>query len=80
MVKSTFSLDDLTIAKLQALARKWQVPKTEVLRRAVREAAERESDVSVEEKLAALHELQRQFAEAKTDFVKWRKTIREGRR
>lgn len=78
-LKSTFSLDQASIQKLKRLARKWQVSKTEVLRRALAKAEE--PDVSsVEERLEALHRLQRWAKEKQIDFQKWKKTIKNGRR
>jgi transposase-like protein len=40
MVKVTFTIDATTAASIQALAEEWQVPKSEVVRRAVRQARE----------------------------------------
>jgi ribbon-helix-helix CopG family protein len=77
-LKSTFSLDESSIAKLQRLSRKWQVSKTEVLRRALRQAAEREEAPEV--KIAALRALRSELHAKGVDFAAWRKTIRAGRR
>lgn len=77
--KSTYSLDTSTLATLNRLAQRWQVSKTEVVRRALREAAERET-ISPEERIAALHALQRSLAAKKVDFKKWQQTIKDGRR
>ena len=44
-IKSTYSLDVETARTLEALAQRWNVPKTEVLRRAIRAAAQEESPV-----------------------------------
>ncbi len=79
-VKSTFSLDEASIAKLQTLARKWQVPKTEVLRRALHQTLEREQEAPVAEKLAALHALQKELRAQGVDFAAWKKNARSGRR
>lgn len=78
--KSTFSLDPASLARLQALAHKWQVPKTEVLRRALHQAAENEKALSPQEKIALLHRLQTQFAEAGIDFERWKRDTKRGRR
>lgn len=78
--KSTYSLDTSTLATLNRLAQQWQVSKTEVLRRALQQAAEREQSISPEEKIAALHSLQKELQEAGVDFAAWQKTIRTGRR
>jgi len=77
--KSTYSLDAPTLATLNRLARRWQVSKTEVLRRALRQAAEKEA-ISPAERIAALHELQRWVAEKRIDLKEWQRTIKDGRR
>jgi hypothetical protein len=43
MIKSTYSLDLETVRKLERLAARWRVSKSEVLRRAVAVAAKEES-------------------------------------
>ncbi|HMG04957.1 MAG TPA: ribbon-helix-helix protein, CopG family [Chthoniobacterales bacterium] len=78
--KATFSLDAASIARLQALAQKWQVPKTEVLRRALQQAAENEETLSPQEKIALLHRLQTHFAESGVDFERWKRDTKKGRR
>ena len=77
-VQSTFELDPESVAALSQLVRRWQTPEEEVLRRVLQDAAQREESVSVKEKLAALHQLQKETAG--TDFDLWRETIRNGRR
>jgi hypothetical protein len=77
-VQSTFPLDAESTAMLSELARRWQTSETEVLRRVLHDAAQREQRASIEEKLAALHQLQKDMAG--TDFDAWRETIRNGRR
>lgn len=78
-IKSTYSLDPPSLATLNRLARHWKVSKTEVLRRALRQAAQQES-ISPEERVAALHELQRWVAEDQVDLKRWQQTIKDGRR
>jgi predicted transcriptional regulator len=78
--KSTFSLDAASVARLQALAHKWQVPKTEVLRRALLQAAENEKALSSEEKIDLWHRLQKKFADAGVDFERWKRDTKRGRR
>lgn len=76
--KSTYSLDPETLERLERLARRWQVSKTEVIRRAV---AKVDSGVpSADERIAALHELQRLTEERGIDLKKWQRTIKDGRR
>ncbi len=77
--KSTYSLDAPTLATLNRLARRWQVSKTEVLRRALRQAAENEA-IPPAERIAALHEVQRWAAEKRVDLKAWQRTIKDGRR
>jgi hypothetical protein len=78
-IKSTFSLDRVTIERIDSLAERWHVSKTEVLRRAVRNADERIA-LDAEERLEAMRKLQESLARRKVDFAKWKKTIHDGRR
>ncbi|MBC5811537.1 MAG: ribbon-helix-helix protein, CopG family [Candidatus Eremiobacteraeota bacterium] len=80
VLKSTFSLDAQSVARLQALARKWQVPKTEVVRRALQQAFAGEEILSPEQKIATLRRLQKKFAAAGVDFEKWKRETKRGRR
>jgi hypothetical protein len=77
--KSTFSLDPATIDRITDLSERWQVSKTEVLRRAVRQADERVA-LDAEQRIAALHRLQKSLKDRKVDFNKWKKAINDGRR
>jgi hypothetical protein len=76
--KATYSLDSETLEKLNGLSRRWQVSKTEALRRAVRRAAE--AVPSHEERIAALHSLQHWAKEKRIDLEKWKELIKNGRR
>ena len=77
--KATYSLDAASLERLTRLARRWQVSKTEVIRRALVKADE--VDVPTpEERIAALHTLQRWVKEKNIDLEKWQETIRNGRR
>jgi predicted transcriptional regulator len=78
-IKSTFSLDRATIERIDSLAERWHVSKTEVLRRAVRNADEHVA-LDAEERLEAMRKLQESLAQRKVNFAKWKKTIRDGRR
>lgn len=40
MIRSTYALDVETVRRLEAIARRWNVSKSEALRRAIRSAAE----------------------------------------
>lgn len=77
--KSTFSLDPVSIARLNRLADRWQVSKTEVLRRALSKAEEGEAP-SPADRIAALHKLQQWTKDKNIDLEAWQKTIRDGRR
>ncbi len=54
-VRSTYSLDVETMRRIENLARRWDVSKSEVLRRAVRMADEQ---TAVSERVAAFKQLQ----------------------
>ena len=71
-------MDSETLEKLNRLSHRWQVSKTEALRRAVQRAAE--AAPSPEERIAALHSLQRWAKEKRIDLEKWKKLIKRGRR
>ena len=77
--KGTYSLDSASLEKLNRLSKRWQVSKTEVLRRALHHAAEADAP-SAQERVAALHELQRMTKERGIDLKKWQQTIKDGRR
>jgi predicted transcriptional regulator len=79
VTKSTFSLDATTVERLNRLARRWQVSKTEVLRRAVAGASEA-VDATVAQRVAALDQLECWVEEQKIDTDKWLETIKDGRR
>ena len=78
--KATYSLDSETLEKLNRLSHRWQVSKTEALRRALHQAAAREATLSTAEKIALLHKLQKQFATAEVDFDRWKRDTKRGRR
>ncbi|MBA2430676.1 MAG: hypothetical protein H0V56_01005 [Chthoniobacterales bacterium] len=78
-IKSTFSLDTASIERLKRLSRHWQVSKTEAIRRALAEA-EKAAAPTPEQRIDALHQLQRLTAERGVDLEKWQQTIKNGRR
>jgi hypothetical protein len=78
--KATYSLDSESLEKLNRLSHRWQVSKTEALRRALHQAAAREATLSVAEKMALLHKVQKEFAAAGVDFERWKRDTRRGRR
>jgi len=77
--KGTYSLGPASLEKLNRLSRRWQVSKTEVLRRALNQAAETAAP-SPEERIAALQALQRWAKAKRIDLKKWQKMIKNGRR
>ncbi len=78
-IKSTYSLDVETVRTLEALARRWNVPKTEVLRRAIRAAAAGERSQRAREKLEALGQLQDYVQRRGIDVEAWAREVRATR-
>ena len=77
-IKSTYSLDVETVRMLESLARRWNVSKSEVLRRAIRAAAEEKSP-RARERLAALDKLQASMKARGVDFEAWEREVRATR-
>ena len=78
-IKSTYSLDVESIRVLEALAQRWHVSKSEVLRRAIRLAA-REEEPGNATTLGALDRLQRSLRERKVDVAQWGRALKAERR
>lgn len=78
-IKSTYSLDVETVRTLEALARRWNVSKSEVLRRAIRAAAGDENQ-PVKSKLEALDRWQASLKAQGVDFASWEREARAERR
>lgn len=78
-IKSTYSLDVESIRVLEALAQRWNVSKSEVLRRAIRIAA-REGEPGNATTLGALDRLQRSLRERKVDVAQWERDLKAERR
>lgn len=78
-IKSTYSLDVESIRVLEALAQRWNVSKSEVLRRAIRIAA-REGEAGNATTLGALDRLQRALRERKVDVARWTRDLKAERR
>jgi predicted transcriptional regulator len=82
-VRSTFALDPETVATLDRLADKWDMSKSETLRRVI-EAAARVEDVDASaDALAALGELQERLAltpEKTEAWLRETRALRQGRR
>ena len=78
-IKSTYSLDVETVRTLEMLARRWNVSKSEVLRRSVRAAAQEESP-RASRKLEALRQLQASVKRRGIDLKRWEQEVRAERR
>lgn len=78
-VKATYSLDVETVGKLEELARRWNVSKSEALRRAIRAAAKL-TPPQAEVAIRALDELQLSLDMNTECARKWEKTTRVERR
>ena len=77
-IKSTYSLDVETVRMLESLARRWNVSKSEVLRRAIRAAAEEKSP-RARKKLEALRQLQASVKRRGVDLAAWEREVRATR-
>ncbi len=78
-IKSTYSLDVETVRTLEALASRWNVSKSEVLRRAVRTAAA-EDRGGAAGPLAALRQLQAGVLDDGVDIDRWVRDVSAERR
>jgi hypothetical protein len=75
-VRSTFALDRETVDSLDRLAHRWQVSKSEALRRVVNVAASVEDVDASSDALAALDELQRVLGLDEARAEAWVQRIR----
>jgi hypothetical protein len=78
-VKTTYSLDLETVEALDALAKRWNVPKSEALRRAIR-AASREASSTSSDALRALDEIHKSFPLTLAEARRWIAEISAERR
>jgi predicted transcriptional regulator len=78
-VRSTFALDPETVDSLDRLARRWQVSKSEALRRVVNVASAVEEMDASSDALAALDELQQLLALDEERAEAWVQRIRAER-
>jgi hypothetical protein len=76
-IRSTYSLDEETVRRLEVLARQWQVSKSEVLRRAIRAAA---SQPAAADRLGALDALQASVRLSDSRARSWMRNARRHRR
>jgi hypothetical protein len=79
MVKSTYTLDVKTVKALEGLARRWNVSKSEALRRAIHSASG-SAPASASPALAALDRLQRTAALTAARAAVWAGAVRTERR
>ena len=93
-IKSTYTLDAETVELLDKLARAWRTSKSGALRRALTIAGSTEPALApradrssrarrkahIDERLAALHELQDGLALSERDARQWVARVREARR
>ena len=77
-IKSTYSLDIESVRKLESLAQRWKVSKSEVLRRAIRLAAAGGYEQH-DSRLAALDQLQSRVRERRIDVSDWARGVRSER-
>lgn len=77
-IKSAYALDVRTVRMLEGLARRWNVSKSEALRRAIRNAADRQP-LRADGRLRALRELQESVAARQVDLDVWERQARENR-
>lgn len=78
-IKSTYSLDVESVRTLEALARRWGVSKSEVIRRSLRIAASTAGDGELSP-LKALAELQEVVRERGVDLERWGRNLKKERR
>lgn len=74
-VKSTYSLDVESVRTLKALAERWNVSKSEVIRRALRIAVMAGDDTHHEVPLDALTRLQNTIRDRGVDLAEWGRDV-----
>ena len=79
MIKTTYSLDVETVRALEDLAKRWDVPKSEALRRAIREVS-RAAPSKSSDALRALDEIHKSFPLSLAEARRWEKAISAERR
>ena len=77
MIRSTYALDVETVRRLEAIARRWNVSKSEALRRAIRSAAEGGEG---NDALSALDALQKTLRLGEDAGNAWARRVRAERR
>lgn len=79
-IKGTYSLDVETVRALERLARRWNVSKSEALRRVIQASAAREPHEAGREALRALDDLQRSLDLTDGTAAAWEARARSERR
>ena len=79
-IKGTYSLDVETVRALERLARRWNVSKSEALRRVIQASAAREPREAGREALRALDDLQRSLELTAGAAADWSAGVRAERR
>lgn len=77
-VRGTYALDVDTVRKLEELAKKWGVSKSEALRRSIHSAASDQVDVS--ERLQAFRAIQHSIGLTRRQARQWEERVRAERR
>lgn len=77
-VRSTYALDPETVRRLDGVARKWGVSKSEALRRAIRAAAHDAAEPAAE-RLKALDQLQKAMGLTARSANTWARRVRDER-
>jgi len=77
-IKSTYALDVETVRKLDQLATRWQVSKSEVLRRAIKAAANADLPSPLKP-LEAFRKLQQSLKLTRPQVEKWTREVRRER-
>jgi hypothetical protein len=82
MIKATYSLDVATVRALESLAERGGISKSEVVRRAIRQAARSQGpfDDALDDALAALDELQRMLSDGGVSVEEWVEQVKSERR
>ena len=78
-IKATYSLDAGTVRSLERIARRWNVSKSEALRRAIHGAESMGAVASRGEAVAALDELQERLDLDEGAEARWARSIRTER-
>jgi Zn-dependent peptidase ImmA (M78 family) len=79
-IKATYSLDVETVRALERTAERWQVSKSEVLRRAIQAVSGADAPAAQDQALAALDALQEAIDLSPSAASSWQTQLRHERR